>query len=71
MENLIPEKLNILIDKHANEEIQGNLVTNPIEYVMNIKGGKSLHYSITQIISYCQERISNEYLEVNSKTSLT
>jgi Reverse transcriptase-like len=38
MDNSIPEKLNILVDKHANEEIQGNPVNNLIEYVMNIKG---------------------------------
>jgi hypothetical protein len=62
MDNSIPEKLNILVDKQANEEIQGNIVNNLIEFVMNIKGGKSSLYSITQIISYCQERISTEYL---------
>jgi hypothetical protein len=62
-DNSIPEKLNIIVGKHANKEIQGKLVDNPMEYVIQIKGGKSSLYSITQIISYCQETISIAYLQ--------
>ena len=63
----IAEKLNILADKKANEAINGPPTRKRIEYTVQIKGGQVSIYSITQVVAYCQIKISEKYLKEKFK----